>query len=50
MSVNNVACKVVEIGSIRLMTHDGTFYTLNEVRHVCSTDDKESDILKSSRQ
>ncbi|GAA0168010.1 hypothetical protein LIER_22828 [Lithospermum erythrorhizon] len=31
---NSSICKVVGIGSIKIRTHDGRFYTLNEVRHV----------------
>ena len=31
---NNAACKIVGIGFIKLRTYDGTFCTLNEVRHV----------------
>ncbi|KAG6436024.1 hypothetical protein SASPL_100905 [Salvia splendens] len=31
---NNVVCKVVGIGSIRIRTHGGVFCTLNDVRHV----------------
>ena len=31
---NSVVCKTVGICSIKIQTHDGTFYTLNVVRHV----------------
>ena len=31
---NSSLCKAVGIGSIKIMTHDGRFCTLNEVRHV----------------
>ncbi|GAA0154673.1 hypothetical protein LIER_37939 [Lithospermum erythrorhizon] len=31
---NSSVCKVVVIGSIKIWTHDGRFYTLNAVRHV----------------
>lgn len=31
---NSGACKVVGIGSIRLRTHDSTFPTFNEIRHI----------------
>lgn len=31
---NDYICKVVGIGSIKIRTHDGTFCTLNNVRHV----------------
>lgn len=31
---NRVVCKVVGLGSIKLRTRDGTFCTLNKVRHV----------------
>lgn len=30
---NDVACKIVGIGSIKVRTHDGIFYTLKEVWH-----------------
>ncbi|XP_057248137.1 uncharacterized mitochondrial protein AtMg00300-like [Beta vulgaris subsp. vulgaris] len=31
---NSVVCKIVGIGPIKIRTHDGTFCTLNNVRHV----------------
>ena len=31
---NEFVCKIDVIGSIKLMTHDGRFCTLNKVRHV----------------
>ena len=31
---NSSVCKVVRTGSIKIRTHDGSFCTLNEVRHV----------------
>ena len=31
---NSSVCKVVGTGSIKIRTHDGSFCTLNEVRHV----------------
>ncbi|CAL1356411.1 unnamed protein product [Linum trigynum] len=31
---NGVVCKVVGIGSIKVRTHDGSFCTVNDVRHV----------------
>ena len=31
---NSSVCKVVVTGSIKIRTHDGSFCTLNEVRHV----------------
>ncbi|XP_038875134.1 uncharacterized protein LOC120067667 [Benincasa hispida] len=31
---NGVVCKIVGIGSVKIRTHNGAFYTLKEVRHV----------------
>lgn len=31
---NGIACKIVAIDSVKIQTHDGMFYTLNEVIHV----------------
>lgn len=33
---NDFICKIVGIGSIKLKTHDGRFFTLNEVMRVLS--------------
>ena len=42
--------KVVEMGSIKIMTHDSKLCTLNKVRHACFTHDKEYDIFDSFEQ
>ena len=33
-TANSAVCKTVGIGSIKILTHDGIFYTLKNVRHV----------------